>query len=93
MTTNGKAIPVDQLLAEADELIRQIHADAINEMEEEHRLQFEIHAQKLERIKSDVQGRIDKKNAAKTGSGAEGMHEAILSIVKAMRGFKKSLSG
>jgi vacuolar-type H+-ATPase subunit H len=47
----------EHLLAEADELIRQINADALNEMEEEHRLQFEIHTQKLEAIKSEVRAR------------------------------------
>ena len=84
---------IDQLMAEADKLVKQVHSDIFNEMEEEHRLQFEIHAQKLEKIKSDVQGRIDTKNAANIGSGAEGIHEAILNIIKAMQGFTKSLSG
>ena len=36
---------IEQLLAEADELIRQINADAIKDMQAEHRLQFEKHAQ------------------------------------------------
>jgi len=84
---------IEQLMAEADELVKRVHSDIFNEMEEAHRLQFEIHAQKLEKIKSDVQDRIDKKNAADIGSGAEGMHEAILDIIKAMKGFTKPLSG
>lgn len=79
-------------MAEADELIERIQSDFLNEMEEEHRLQFEIHAQKLKKIKSEVQGRIDEKKAAKTDSGAEGVHEAILDIIKAMQGLTKSLS-
>ena len=81
-------INIEQLLAEADELIQQINSDAINDMQEEHRLQFEKHAQNLKKIKSEVQGKIEKK----TNSGAEGMHEAIQDIVKAMRDFKKYLS-
>jgi uncharacterized protein YoxC len=84
---------IDQLMAEADELVKRIHSDVFNEMEEAHRLQFEIHAQKLKKIKSDVQGRVDKKNTANIGSGAEGIHQAILDIIKAMQGFNKSLSG
>jgi hypothetical protein len=92
MPVNFESKDIDRLMAEADELVERIQSDLLNEMEEEHRLQFEIHAKKLEKIKSEIQGRIDKKKAAKTGSGAEGMHEAILDIIKAMQGFTKSLS-
>ena len=77
-------------MAEADELIRQINSDVINDLEETHRLQFEKHAQNLKEIKSRVQDRIEKKRTTDVGSGAEGMHEAILDIVKAFREFKKS---
>ena len=79
---------IEQLLAEADELIEQIHSDAIKDMQEEHRLQFEKHAQNLKKIKSEVQGKIEKK----TNSGAEGMYEAIQDIVKAMRDLTKYFS-
>ena len=85
MPKNFESISIDQLLAEADELIRQINSDVLKDMKEEHRLQFEKHAQNLEKIKSEVQDRIQKKEASDIGSGAEGMHEAILDIVKAMR--------
>ena len=93
MSTNRSTGDLERLLAEADELVQRIDSDVLTEMEEEHRLQFEIHARKLEKIKSDVQGRFDQKNAANTGSGAEGIHEAILDIIKAMQGFTESLSG
>ena len=83
---------IEQLLAEADELIRQINSDAINDIQEEHRLQFEKHAQSLKKIKSEVQGKIEKKGTSEISSGAEGMHEAIQDIVKAMRDLKKYLS-
>ena len=88
MPKNLESINIEQLLAEADELIQQINSDAINDMQDEHRLQFEKHAQDLKKIKSEVQGKIEKK----TNSGAEGMHEAILDIVKAVRDLKKYLS-
>jgi hypothetical protein len=88
MPNNLESINIEQLLAEADELIQQINSEAIKDMQEEHRLQFEKHAQNLKKIKSEVQGKIEKK----TNSGAEGMHEAILDIVKAMRDLKKYLS-
>ena len=89
MPENLESKNIEQLLAEADELIQQINSDAINDMKEEHRIQFEKHAQNLEKIKSEVQGKIEKKAIS---SGAEGMHEAIQDIVRAMRDLTKYLS-
>ncbi len=54
-------------------------------MKEEHRLQFEKHAQNLKKIKSEVQGKTEKKGTSEISSSAEGIHEAIDDIVKAMR--------
>jgi ElaB/YqjD/DUF883 family membrane-anchored ribosome-binding protein len=81
------SVPKDigQLLAEADELIKQINADAIKDMQEEHRIQFEKHAQSLKRLRSEAQENIDKKGTPENGSYSEGMHEAIDDIVKAMK--------
>jgi len=84
---------IEQLMAEADELVKRIDADAIKSMEEEHRLQVEIHAQHLKKIKSAVQDKIEKKGSSKKDHGAEGMHEAIQEIAKAMGALKKYLSG
>jgi hypothetical protein len=83
---------IGQLLAEADELIRQINTDAVDDLQEEHRLQFEKHAQSLQKIKSKVSGKNGVKEISKGDSGAEGMHQAILDIVKAFHNFKKDLS-
>jgi hypothetical protein len=91
MLKNSQSKDITQLLAEADELIRQIRSEAIEDMKEDYRLQFERHTQNLEHIKSKVQGKIDKKEVSEIYSGAEGMHEAILDIVKAMHDFKKGL--
>ncbi len=82
---------IDQLMAEADELIHQIHSDAIEDMEEAHRLKFEQHAQKFNEIKSEVQEKMKQKETSDIGSSAEGMHEAIQDIVKAMRDLKEKL--
>jgi len=83
---------IDELLAEADELVQQINSDVIKYIKEERRLQFEIHVQNLKKIKSEIQGKIDEKGTSEIGSGAEGMHKAIEDIVKAMRAFTKYLS-
>jgi len=88
MPTNLESKSIEELLAEAEELIEQINSDVIKDMKEEHRLQFEIHAENLKKIKSEVQGRIAKQGEAEM----EGMHAAILDIVKAMRDFTKYVS-
>ena len=76
---------IDQLLAEADELIKKINADAIKDMQEEHRIQLEKHTQSLRRLRSEVQEKIDKKGTPESDSYSEGMHEAIDDIVAAMK--------
>ena len=93
MPNDLESINIEQLLAEADELILQINSDVINDMQEEHRLQFEKHAQDLKKIKSEVQGKIEKKKTSQISSGAEGMHEAILDMVMAVRDLRDYLSG
>jgi len=92
MPKNLESKNIEQLLAEADELIQQINSDVINDMQEEHRLQFEKHTQDLKKIKSEVQSRIEKKGTSEISSSADGMHEAIQDIVKAMRDLTKYLS-
>jgi hypothetical protein len=83
---------IEQLMAEADELVKRIDADAIKNMEEEHRLQVEIHAQHLKKIKSKVQDKIEKKGSSKEDHGAEGMHEAFREITKAIEELAKYLT-
>jgi len=91
MAKNLEPKNIEQLLAEADELIRQINSDAIKDMEEEHRIQFEKHAQNLKKIKSEVQEKIEKKGTSEISSSADGMHEAIQDIVKSMKDLKNYL--
>ena len=91
MSNNAEHKNIEQLLAEAEELIQQINSEAINDMQEEHRLQFEKHSQNLKKIKSEIQGEIKKKGTSEIGASAEGMHEAIQDIVKAMRDLKNKI--
>ncbi len=77
----------DERLSEVDELLRQIHCDVFNDMEDAHRLEFEKHAQNLRMIK--VQEKSGQEGASEPNSGASGVHEAILDIVKAMHGVKR----
>jgi hypothetical protein len=91
MPKNLESKNIEQLLAEADELIQQINSDAIKDMKEEHRIQVEKHAQNLKKIKSEVQGKIEKKGTSEISSSADGMHEAIQDIVKSMTDLKNYL--
>jgi len=92
MPNNLEPMNIEQLLAEADELIQQINSDTIKDMEEEHRIQFEKHAQSLKKIKSEVHGKIEEKGTSEISSSADGIHEAIQDIVKAMQGLTNYLS-
>ena len=83
---------IDQLLAEADELIKQINSNAIKDMEEEHRIQFEKHAQSLKKLRSEVLEKIDKEGTLESGSYSEGMHQAIADIMTAMKNLGSFLS-
>jgi Skp family chaperone for outer membrane proteins len=91
MPKNLESKSIDQLLAEADELIQQMNSDAVKDMKEEHRIQFEKHAQNLKRTKSEIQSKIEKKGTSEISSSADGMHEAIQDIVKSMEGLKNYL--
>jgi hypothetical protein len=84
---NATSMPkeIDRLLAEADEMIKRINSDAITDMEEKHRIQFETHAQSLKRLRSEVQEKIEKEGALEGGPYSEGMHQAVVDIMTAMK--------
>jgi len=74
-----------ELLAEAEELIRMINSDALQYMQDDHRIVFGKHVEKLKRIKSEVQVQSKETKEPDISDSAEGIHAAILDIVKAMR--------
>jgi hypothetical protein len=88
MPKNLESKSLEELMAEADELMKQINPEAINDLEEEHRLEFEKHALNFKKIKSEIQEKTDKTEISEITSSADGMHEAILDIVRAVKGFK-----
>jgi hypothetical protein len=89
METKDITPDIDQLMAEADALVNQINASFLEEIEEKHRIEFEQQVQRLKTIKSTVKAKAEKKAASEGGQYGEGIHEAIVDIVKAM----KSLAG
>ena len=91
METKLGAMNIDQLMAEADELIRHFNSEAVNDMEEAHRLEFKKHAQNFKKIQSGIQAIPQENGTSDLSSGAEGMHEAVLDIVKAFQDLKARL--
>jgi hypothetical protein len=85
MPETSKSKTLEQLLAEADELVQKINSEYLDDLEEEHRLQFEKHTQKLQELKSEVQAKPEGKGIIESFSSAEGVHEAMVDIVKAMK--------
>ncbi|MBF0225432.1 MAG: hypothetical protein HQK76_08270 [Desulfobacterales bacterium] len=91
MSKNLDPKNIDQLMAEAEELIQQFNSDAIKDIKEEHRLQFEKHAHNLKKIKSKILGKTENKDAEDISSNGEGIHNAIQDIVKAIKDLKSYL--
>jgi len=91
MSISIELTSIDELLAKADELIQQINSDAINHMDDECRMQFQKHADSLKDIKAKVQDKVKMKGKWDIGSSAEGVHEAIQDIAKAMQDLKNNI--
>jgi hypothetical protein len=81
-----------ELLAEADELIRKFDAGFLPDLEEGPRRQIEEHARRLEELKETAQQQAGKAGHPEGGSYAEGIHEAVLDIVKAMKDLSRYFS-
>ena len=83
---------IEQILAEADELLQQIDPEIIEYLEEEQRIHLEQQAQSLKRLRDEVQDKIGSKGAPESTPYSDGVHEAIEDIVKAMKGLSSYLS-
>ena len=92
MVTPPKSKTLKELLSEADELIRKFDAKFLEDLEEGDRLQVQRHSQRLEEIKSAVQQHSGKEKSPGGGSFSEGIHEAVLDIVKAMKDLSRYFS-
>jgi hypothetical protein len=92
MKTSPKSKDIDQILAEADELLQQIDPEILEYLEEEQRAQLEEHAQRLKKLKSEVHDKIEKQETPESSSHSEGTHEAIQDIVKAIETMSSYLS-
>lgn len=83
---------INQLVAQADQLIRTIEAAEMMDIYEKNRIELEKHAQRLKMLRSEVQEKIDQQEAPEIGTYGEGIHEAIVDIMTAMRNLGVQLS-
>jgi hypothetical protein len=92
MSKDLSSLNLDQLLAEAEQLIQQIDGDVLNHMKEEDRLQCEKHVQCLKKIQSKVQETDTSDEASDASYAPSGINEAIHEITKAMGDLSKYLA-
>jgi len=83
---------IEQILAEADDLLQQIDPQIIEYLKEEQRAQIEQQAQSLKKLKSEVEDKIGKEGPSKSRPYSEGMHEAMDDIAKAMKALASHIS-
>ena len=91
MTIETENKTTQELMNEADELIRKIYSDVILGLKDEQRMEFEKDALELERLKSVTEAQNNKDKSQEHHSAAEGIHEAIMDIVKAMQDWKNKI--
>ena len=83
---------IENILAEADELISQLNFGRIEDMEETQRTQFEIHADELKKRRMEVQDKTGTGKSSDYSSSSKGIHEAIDEIVTAMKALISNLT-
>jgi hypothetical protein len=83
---------IEQILAEADDLLQQIDAEILEYLGEEQRIELEQQIQSLRKLKSELKGEIRKEEPSQNGTYSNGMHEAIEDIVKALKALASYLS-
>ena len=83
---------IEQILAEAEDLLQQIDPEIIEYLKEEQRAQLEQQAQSLKKLKSELEDQIRQEKPSKSRPYSEGMHEAIDDIAKAMKALASYLS-
>ena len=83
---------IEQILAEADDLLQQIDPEVIEYLKEEQRAQLEQQAQSLKKLKSEVEDKIGQEGPSKNWPYSEGMHEAMDDIVTAMKALASYLA-
>jgi len=91
MKTTNKQKDIETILSEADELLNKYNSLLIEDMEETKKIQLEIYANELKKLRFKVQDKTEKDKTSDYGSSGEGIHEAIDEIVRAMKNLTSDL--
>ena len=83
---------IEYVLADADELLEKLNAKLLEDMEDTKRTELEIHINKVKERKLEILQAAKNKKYSERESSADGIHEAIDDIVKAMGVMKKYLT-
>lgn len=86
-----KPSQIDEAMAEADDLIRQIYAEKIEGMGEAQRAEYQKKVQRLEKLKAIVREKSGGAPTTGHASVSEGIHDAIDELVKAVNETAKEL--
>lgn len=92
MTEMINQAEIEQLLAEAEELLSQLEPELLAYLQEEERAHVEEQVQSLKKFHAEVQDQVNKQAGLKVSSYGEGMHEAITEIAKAMKALARYLA-
>lgn len=85
MTENPSSNELEQLKADAEELIQQLNTDFLNELEAGHRLQIEQVVQQIKRYQAELKADAEKKEPSDLGYAPGAINEAIREIKKSMK--------
>ncbi len=86
-----KPSEIDRVVAEADDLIRQIYSEKTEGMGEEQRTAYEQKVKRLEELKAVVREKSGGPQES-GGSVSEGIHSAIDDLVRAVNETAKELT-
>ena len=87
-----KPSTIDKVIAEANDLIRQIHSEKMQGMGAEKQAEYERKVQRLEELKAVIKEKSGGAQTSGGGSVSEGIHDAIDDLVKAVNETAKELT-
>lgn len=87
-----KSSTIDQVIAEANDLIRQIYSEKMKGMGEDQRAEYEKKVQRLEELKAVIKEKSGGLQASGRSSVSDGIHDAIDDLAKAVKETAKELT-
>ncbi len=92
MQNTSKQEDIERIMANADDLLKRIDPELLQDMEDEQRLKVEQKAQNLKQLKSEAHKKLDEEGTSEDSSYSSGVHQAMDDIVKAMKALASYLS-